>query len=523
MSLPDHEFARRDAQGVELRPTPLRVHWRLEEVLSSDQHTLRIRHSASIRVPDDPTDRRVFAEVMLSRIGSITADHLAEHFRAALLAAAKETASLRSAAEWTSGRHRQQMLDAFQKAADGVAFSCGLQVLPPYQLEISSPSLDQQQRLDQRVVAQKQSLERARDLVRHFHQLRDTMPQASAATALKTLSPAEQSEMLAAILASASDDSVAPPLWIVSGTNLLTLEFETDRSTPRVIENLPELGPLRSIRVDQGNLLIGAQKGVHVVDSESGQITASYRSDVASDFGFNAVTLAGSTVYATHVEVGLIAWDAPDSPRELFRSFQPAAAPVPVASPMSVAYSTSGSRGAAIQGPRHLLQLNTDTLLFAVAGRLFACERGEVRLIDEGSENIVAILPDADRAIILRANGTVQTIDHHSLNLETALELHRDIRAAAGFPWMDSVRLLLADETGAVDCVGLDDAAVVRFASSKWDLRSLCASASVIAGLAADRQRLFLWSAAHPQQPPREVHISSLTRHRIAAAAMGGY
>lgn len=524
MPLMDHEFARRDGNGVELRSSPMRVHWRFEEIIASDQHSLRIRFTASLQVPDDPTDRKVFAEVMLTRAGAVTAEHLAEHFRPGLLAAAREAARFRAAEEWIGRESQQAMLDAILNAAKATAFSCGLQILPPFQLEISSPSFDQQQRQNQRVAAQTQSLQRAHQLLEHFEELRAASPQTSAGGVLRQMPANEQSEMLAAILAARADETAASPLWIVSGESVLQLT--SDHPSPREIARLDALGPLRSIspsaREAGTTLLIGAQRGVYEVDSHSGAVLQAYEAQTLSDFGFNSAARVADTMYATHVEAGLLSWSAGQPAEVLHRAFIPAVAPPLRESGQSVAFSQSGSRGASrVIGPRNVVRFGPEAALFAVGGKLMLVEGPNVQAVDEGESHIVAILQDRDRTVIVRNDGQLQAMDSFSRGIADLQHLRRTIRTAGAVPWMGSIRLLIADESGAVDCIGLEDAAVVRFLSSHVDLRMLSGSAERVAAVASDRQRILLWTIANAQSPAREIHVASITRHRVAAIAFG--
>src|SRR5438034_10527618 len=141
MSLLEKEFARRDADGVDTRPET-RLVWSLEGLTTSDKHALRIRFGCGARVADNSMDRRTFVQVMLGSRSTISIDALIDHFAPALQSAAAKCSAQYPAVEWAEHKLDQTMLDALLEGARRVAFACGLEILPPHQLDLSSPSLD---------------------------------------------------------------------------------------------------------------------------------------------------------------------------------------------------------------------------------------------------------------------------------------------------------------------------------------------------------------------------------------------
>src|SRR5437773_3508461 len=87
MPLVDNEFARRESDGVEMRPEA-RLSWSLDDLTTSDSHRLRVRFGCGARVADTSADRRMFAQVMLGSRPSVTIDVIVEHFAPALKSSA---------------------------------------------------------------------------------------------------------------------------------------------------------------------------------------------------------------------------------------------------------------------------------------------------------------------------------------------------------------------------------------------------------------------------------------------------
>lgn len=518
MALLENEFARRDLQGMELRPTPARLAWRLDGLNSSDDHELRVRFVASAQVPDDPTDRRLFAETLLTRLGPLTLDAVAECFRSALTNAARDLLREQPAQHWIDPDSETALSDTLASTAERVGFSYGLQILAPFTCEVRSPSFERSQRAAQHAAIQTQSLARATQLLRQFNALRSASPEQSAGKLLNHLSPTEQSEMLTALLAGGQTTS-SRQLFAVSGTALLKIEPRSSAS-PQTLITTDVIGPFRSISVTNDTLLIGGQRGIIEFDPQSAEIRATHLAAVTSDFGFNAAIQLGDRVYATHVEAGLLAWrDA--EPAVLFRSFIPTPGEIRASNGNSIAFSNASLRsGGGVNGPRYLVNVNAATALFAVGATLHVVSDDAVRPLESvATSDIIALLPLDDAILVVRKDGNCDRVDRESLAVESSTSLRRDLRAATLLPWMSSHRLIVADNSGAVDCLGIEDSAVVRFHSPNIEMRMLAACEDRIAAVASDRQRVQIWTLTDPRGPQREVHIASITRHRIAAIA----
>ena len=88
MALASNEFARRVGGAVEIVPAAVRVSWPLNGMTTSDAHTMSGRFTASVQLADNPTDRKMFAEVLLGSKPVLTISDLSEHFGEAIRNAA---------------------------------------------------------------------------------------------------------------------------------------------------------------------------------------------------------------------------------------------------------------------------------------------------------------------------------------------------------------------------------------------------------------------------------------------------
>src|SRR6266568_643567 len=143
MPLAESELARRESGRLELRKSPMRLRWIIEKLVSGDGHELRAEVSCSIQVLSEAAEQQMLAEVFLNDGNSLWAEAVIAHFQPALRAAIAHICGVRPAAELV-GANNAQLLEALRAAAQRIAFSCGVEILPPFDLDVQSPSLERQ-------------------------------------------------------------------------------------------------------------------------------------------------------------------------------------------------------------------------------------------------------------------------------------------------------------------------------------------------------------------------------------------
>ena len=164
MSLHESELARREAGKLELRRGPMRMKWGFEKLVSGDGHELRAEFSCSVRVLAEAAEQQMLAEVFLNNGNSIWAEAVIGHFQPALRAAIAQVCEIRPAAD-SVGVGGNEIVEALRSAGSRIAFSCGLELLAPFELDVQSPSLERQ-RIEsmQRTLAE----QRATGQMEHF-------------------------------------------------------------------------------------------------------------------------------------------------------------------------------------------------------------------------------------------------------------------------------------------------------------------------------------------------------------------
>src|SRR4051794_6030259 len=93
--LKDNELARKDQDAVECRADPMRVSWTVSDLTTLDSHAMTCFISCSVRIADNPADRRMFAEVFLASREVVSAETISNHFAAAIRASCAQLAAQR--------------------------------------------------------------------------------------------------------------------------------------------------------------------------------------------------------------------------------------------------------------------------------------------------------------------------------------------------------------------------------------------------------------------------------------------
>ncbi|MDB5301383.1 MAG: hypothetical protein JWO87_3046 [Phycisphaerales bacterium] len=539
MPLLENQLARRDKDALELRPEPLRLRWEFNDLVAADGHELRAVFSGSVRAVPDRTERRMLQEVLLDGRSAVSGDDVVAHFSSALRASAARVAQIHSAADWLGNdAAKGELIDALKTSARAVAFACGVEVLPPFQAELQSPTFERQRvRAMQQALAEKEAagqvehFQRAAELLKQFQGIRGSAPEISPGRVLQQMNPADQGAMLQSLLMAAANEQAAQKLWAVAGPYLIRVDARgTDGRVapkPELFPLPPTLGPLRSVQAADVDgrrvLLVGARSGFLLVHPDAPAEARAYHDQgVNSPNGFNRVAWwpKRRQFLATHSEGGLVAWDidSPDAPAKVVRLDALGAGPAQPTIPSG----TGSIRSTGQPGPRNLQFLDDSTLIFSVGNRLHFWDGASASALAPDSDaEIVAIVPDDRQVFAVHEDGMISAIERASKQKLSAQRRAGRVQSAGTLPWLGSARLLIAGDQGPVQCIGLDDPLVTQYASPYRGLRVITGSADLVAGVSPDRQRLVLWNSWDGRQAAAELYVVALTRHRIADVAFG--
>jgi len=542
--LTNNEIARRENGRIELRPGPMRVRWNLDDLVTADGHKLHCALTCSVAALADASERRMLEEVFLGRGQSVTADAIVAHFAPALRAAAGKVAGKHTAVEWLEGDFKSTIVDAIRGAAKAVAFSAGLEVLPPFEIALESPTfrtqkVEEMERTlaERRVAGQVEHFERASRLLQQFRTLREAAPELSPAEVLRQISPADQGGMLQTLLLAAGRSQATACLWAVAGNSLIKIDGRATPATMELIALSETLGPLRSVqpaRVDGKDvLLVGARSGVMVVDPATRAAEEYADRSIDSQLGFSKAIAWNGQIWGCHGDAGVVAWRFGEyaAPATVIRPVELRGANVPPPLPLatvaastaggsivsSVAMSSGASMSTRTSGIRNLTALDESHLAVSVGSSLtiIGADGARSTVSIAGGSDVIAVFVDGTRAVVVQEDGTVGLRDRATLAPVAQQRRSGRVTAAAMLPWLGSNRLLLASDAGPVYCVGLDDEVVTTYLSNHRGLRVLSAAADLVAGVSSDRQRVVLWNSWEGKRPLAELSIASAAKHRV--------
>lgn len=539
MVLSANELARRDQRGLTLQSQPLRVQWSLDDLRAADGHALSCRFSCGVRAVDDPAEKQMLQDVLMGSRPAATLDDVMRYMQATLREAAIASAREKGAQAWLSGEKDALAAD-LRRAGEKAAFAAGIELLAPFQLDLESPSFEQQRLKDlQRTLAEQEAagrvehFNRAADLLKRFEDIRAKTPELSPSAILNQLSPVDQGNTLQTLLLASSKNAENTALWAVSGEYLVRVDAHNSSSPATDLLPLPPtLGPLRSVqpaRIEGRRvLLVGARDGFFVVDPANPADPEVYRDGgVETALGFSRVIYhAGDRSFAAcHGEAGLVRWKMGHTqPTSVLRP-QRFGAPPPVAGAPGAPPplpNTSISVPTRQPGPRNVEPIDDRRLLMSVGSRLWIVDGDNASEIASASNaEVVAIVPDGRTFHVVHEDGAIAAFDGPARQVVTTRHRPMRVRSVGSVPWLGTRRLLLAGDEGAVQCVGGDDPLVTEYVSSHRGLRAVAGSADLVAAVSSDRQRLILWHTWEGRSPVAEIYITARTKHRMADVDFG--
>lgn len=487
-----------------------RARLQLAETDAAGGQTVMLRVECGVRPCDAEADRQMLVETLLPSGDTLLLSTVEQHLAAALSQAVKKPiAELDATALVESAKPVEAVV---QKALDGAAFGCGMEIVAPVTVTATSPSLDRQKKLDavrarEEEVAklQQAAFGRATDLAKQVEALRASGAKLSAVLAAS--SGVDRGEILRAAFLTCADSSAT--LRIAAGSFLLSVDATKPFDEPKSL-SVATLGAIRSLRnatIDgRSCLLVGARGGVCVVDLAAGSVSAQHPvSGMSSEFGFNAacVLTESRQIVATHAQLGAAMWNL-DTPGE---------------EPMSQSKGTTDHAGG-----RSVVPIDGRRAAFAAGGTVCVVdEHGNVRSVSgsDGAAIIALVQWDEVRLLVVREDGFIDVLDGSSLDRLDRIRRGTRPTSATTIECLGASRLLLAGDEGPVIMCGVDDEAITQLGGTISGWRDVAAHNGRIAAVTSDRQRVVIWNAWEPAKPFAEVHVSATVRHRVADVTFG--
>ncbi len=511
MPLLSSQIARQENGRITLRDDPLQVTWHFDDLVAADGHLLQCDFSCSVRALPQPAEQKMLAEVFLTHSPVLTADHLVQHFHTALRNAATAVCRNAPAAQCIES-DRTTILDALKAEANRLAFSSGLELLHPFNLQIRCPTLEQQRiervnraLAEERAAGQIEHFQHAAELFKQFQTIQQSAPQLSPGQVLAQIGPADQAMLLQTLLLASAKEKTTHAAWAVAGMCLLRAD-PTNNPVTTSLTTLPDrVGPLRSVQPAHPKLLLGGRSGVMLLDPASpSDPLACLDPSSASPLGFSRALLWHDEIWACHSDAGIVAWNLAQPNQPLF---------------------TLRPQNLGLPSPRNLQFLDDSRLLFSSGPKLVALRRNPPGqdppvfaqpIEPPAPADIVAILLHRDQLTLVLNDGRCQLRHPDSLQLLREQRPCATASAATLLPWLGHARILLSPNDGPLFCVSWDDDLVTQYQNPYRQCRELAAAHDLIVALSGDRQRVLLWQPWNGRQLLADLYVPSLTRHRAA-------
>lgn len=501
----------------------------VDDLRSMDGFTCHGSIACTVRVMPDTSDLLAFRQTVLGSGDRVTEDVL-QRFLAH---------DLRRALEALADRHAMEEL--MDPPAPGIVLAVAREMLGGALLR-GGLSLDgdprvrfdsavyRQHRREQDVLARQeqhaaaraqieQALSAARQeklthlaqLLERFRDVAEQHDDINTAHLLTAFNENERGELYAALWHMQSDRELASSVAIVSGYHLLWFEPPACERPVRRVRVPGMLGPLRSVRCEAGPdrdnwLLVGAASGIHVVDHRTGDVLQSLAADTTGHEqvhgGVNAATFGHDHLFASHSQLGVLAWPWSESG---FGACRPLAAEATVNATTvrcvqisdGLLWFTADDRLCAVD-----LSAGVDSRPVIYSGNMgvlsaLRVARGQAYLGDIEGRIFAWNVGDPASARILRGPGGGPVESIHVLR-------------TGGVD-----HLVIADRTRVLTAMVVGDNYVRKYEAPANIIRRAAAGDDLLVAMNDTRDLLIFWDPRRPTEPIATVIVPHLTDSTI--------
>ncbi len=508
-----------------VRTTPIECVADESALRSADGFECRGSIRARVRVMAEPAELSAFTRTVIGSTGSVSVADLQRYLYWQMGEVLAELAARLNAEALLQPLDASTVQGIVEDKLGATCLAGGLAIDRPVAVDFSSPAYREHCRLqaradqakrrsDARLELQKARAaaqrERLTHLVAMLEQMNDAIvkhPGLSITEILQAFSEADRSEFYAAQWHLCPSERATRFVAAASGPELLLYEPGAFGRPARRIRLSGDLGLLRSVTVDArsleaGIVLIGAARGVHVLDTATGEVQRSLAADVGDTAsvrgGVNAAAMSDDHVYATHSELGLLAWRRGGIAGERSRQLR--------------SDLTSGADTV------RCVQVAELQLWFAVDETLFSLPLED----NDAAEPVRYTASAATLSAVTVAAGMIYAgnVDGQIIAWDVGEpESARVVRGQAGAP-VESIdvvqtggvdRLIVADRRRALLAMVVGDNYSCRYESPSQIVRRAVAADDVFVAMNDNRDRLIVWSPGEPKQPAATVIVPHLT------------
>jgi hypothetical protein len=520
-----------EAGGVDelllARADPVHVEVVEDSVPSADDYQCRAIVRLALRIIPKTGDLKSFRATMLGSASQADVAALSRYVQWPCHRSLIEFAAKRSVAELVDGQDRDALQALLTERLQEALFAAGLALQGAPEVRFDSPAWDQVRAAQADAARQRDAHAAAQQLRQALHQARlqhlsDLEALLERLQTLSESSPGADLGELVRTFAEPQRGAIYEALWklmpagartqwivAVAGNDVLCFDPQLPDVPARQLSIKGDIGPLRSVRpaaIDNKlTLLIGAARGVYRVDEEELRVhdTHAFTAPGGRELrgGVNSSAVWRSRLFATHSEVGLIAWELAAG----------------AAAQFLLADLTGGARCV------RRAQVVRDRLLFTVDRAVIVCAAEDprsdaARWLTAGMARLTALHATGDDVY---ATDEVGDAWHWRLDGPTeGRRLHRGDGSpvesvlcieAGGVP-----QLVIAERgTPAIQTMALGDTFVCRYETGGPGVRRCAIAADLIVAMSDTRDLLFLWRPGETGSPLAVINVAAQWGHSI--------
>lgn len=509
-----------------VRTVPFEFGYDFGDFESSDGFRFAGRVDLTVAAVTDRTELASFKRELVGSNRSVNIERLRRHCEEAVQSALAKFLSTRPAEELVRPDTWNAFDDELAATFKQVGFSSGLALGRDPRLTLKSTAYEEsrsearaaeiRREREQEEARRREAAAEARDrrLADLGSMLSKVREMASATGALdvgdmiKAFSAEQRGELYQGLLSMDNAAKQTRHVLIVAGSALVWFDPNHPQEIARKLK-LPkdEIGSLRSVRVveSQGveRVLVGARNGVFVLDTD-GEIlyTCILHGRPELRGGFNAATMIGSDVFASHSEVGLVRWRK-DSPETAIHCLD---------------HLTEGCHSVrdVQRDDAGRLWLGVDNIVVSWNPREGDSDHAA------GAPAEVTTLSVADGyAIAGLKNGAIVRWLAGDLKTMETLRRHtgNPVRSVAWLSGGGIPRLLVGDGRAFLELMVLGDSYHGQY-RCLHEMRWGFASNDVVVGVNEPRDTFILWKKNTPDQPTAHVSVRRLTGRSIQDVAL---
>ncbi|HPF37105.1 MAG TPA: hypothetical protein P5081_00260 [Phycisphaerae bacterium] len=322
-----------------VRTTPFECAYDFADFESADGFRFTGRVEMTVLVMTDRTELASFKRELIGSGRSVNVERLRRHCEEAVQAGLAKFLASRPAEELVRPDVWNDFDGVLAESFSQVGFSSGLALGRDPRLSLKSLAFEEsrteakaadirrqreeeeQRRREEAAAARHRHLADIGSMLAKVREMADTTGALDVAEMIRSFSADQRGDLYQGLLSMDRDARPTKYALVATGSSLLWFD-PADPQEFRRKQKFPDadIGQLRSVRVVESmgatRILVGARNGVLVLDAEGEPLyTCVLHGRPELRGGFNASTMIGTDVYATHSEVGLVRWrkDAPET------------------------------------------------------------------------------------------------------------------------------------------------------------------------------------------------------------------